>query len=319
MRNVYYDDILATNFSENPRSATIAWPRAITSNNNTMGKRTRAADTRAVLALNNMAISLMERGYLLGALEAFGGAVQILRLLSEGKQEQPLFDIDSMLRTTSQLVCQTVVNPAIARSFRIFTDVECADVVEAAWQGASFCCTDIAFFIRLERLPHQTEGGDWLSLHSSMVLLNFGTSHAFAAHHMETQTAAATATGCSYSILAQQHYRSGFTMLRLAQGLLQNQFYERVLRDGIVVTNDSDWTHSYYYPICILVLRGLILVTNTNSSTEVPEGDRASLTASVDQRLVAAYLEELESLSRPFLASHQLFRKETLFPHAAVA
>jgi hypothetical protein len=186
----------------------------------------------AAIALNNVGVSLLERGSYLQATEAFQDAMNVMKEISatcaeQGSRKRPLAfsTLDAKLHKASYNLA-TCVKDDSRMNFCVLTEEDSPAVITKALQDKNtFFYSATTFLIRIEKSMRDGEISE-VDIESSIILHNFGNVY---------KCLATTATTASS---AKELCEGALKLFEFSFSLLQN--------------HDED-----YLPISILILRSL--------------------------------------------------------------
>jgi tetratricopeptide (TPR) repeat protein len=187
------------------------------------------------IALNNMGVSLLERGSYHQAMETFQDAISVMEEISASFSEQEMSrkralnfsTLDAKLRkATYNLAKCDAVKDNSDMNFCVLTEDESPAVVAAALQDESmFFDSSTTFLIRIEKSIRDCEISE-VDFESSIILYNFGNVY-------NSLATTAPSTACANELC-----EGAFNMFELSYELLQNSNEESL-------------------PVSILILRSL--------------------------------------------------------------
>jgi hypothetical protein len=188
----------------------------------------------AAIALNNVGVSLLERGSCLQAREAFLDAMNVMKEISiicaeqvSGKRPLAFSTLDAKLHKASCNLANCVaVKDDLRMNFCVLTEEESPAVIAAALQDENmFFNSSTTFLIRIEKSMRDGEISD-VDIESSIILHNFGNVY-------KCLATTATTASCAKELCegALKLFEFSFSLLR---------------------KHDGD-----YLPVSILILRSL--------------------------------------------------------------
>lgn len=223
------------------------------------------------VALNNMGVTLMERGCYQHAMGALADAISIMKEISVASQDPQAVTCQRSLhsyaafesklsKARSNIFSSQPLDAKIAsaaNNFCVVTEEGCGTIIAPALLRGQIFTTRVTFLIRIElegksiqececREPH---------LESACILQNFANAHA------------SMSTVCTDPAQARLGLENAFKLFELAYSVLQNEESEP----------DTVTTIAQVLPIMIMVLRSLVLLSSALRRDTEEEGYHADI------------------------------------------